>query len=341
MRIMMLMAPFAAGLLFALWIPSGWQLHMGWFLFGLDFTITDFRKIFLIFTAFVWLVCAYAAAVWTPNTRAGFWLQMHLTYFGNMTLILCADAVGFYLFFSLMSLSAFGLIMHDRTKQAKEAAISYIKFALTGEILIFAGVVMLVHYNDTALFTQMHARLPQPAVVVILAGFGIKAGLFLLHPWLPKAHARAPGPISALLSGVMLKTGVLGWIQFLSFGQYGYDFAGWMLAGLGLVGIYFGLYGLFVRGLKEVLAYSSISQMGYLALISGGILLQPALFAQAKEAILFFMLHHGMAKAALFLLASGIIKNGRSKATLLLALLAAAFLIGLPFTSGAIAKNIS
>jgi|GEM_PF-6530522 len=305
---------------------------------GLHFEINVLEKKFLLFTVFIWLVAALAS-VFFLRSSFSYRLLFIAAFIGNCGLIIASDMISFYLFFTLMSLTAFGLITYDNTQEAKLAAFSYIKFAILGEVLLFLAIVSLYHINGSLFFDSLGVRPDDLTMLLVILGFGTKAGLFLLHPWLPKAHAKAPAPVSALLSGVMLKTAILGWIKFLSLGTYTHETAGQMMVVLGFLGIYGGIYGVFQKNLKEVLAYSSISQMGYLILIVGTVLLSSDLYCGAKDALMLFIFHHGFIKAALFLSAADIIKNGQNRFNIMLAIIGALTLIGVPFTSGAIAKD--
>ena len=160
-----------------------------------------------------------------------------------------------------------------------------------------------------------------------------------LHFWLPLAHPAAPVPASALLSGVMIKAGLLGWLRFLPAGESAPpELAPFCLA-IGLLATFYGA----ARGLshdnpKTVLAWSSISQMGLLT-VGLGLFLGDGMGGEsALAALLLFALHHGLAKGALFLTVGVAAANLRLAR--LLALLPALSLAGAPLTSGFIAKNL-
>jgi len=176
-------------------------------------------------------------------------------------------------------------------------------------------------------------------VVLLIAGFGIKAGLPLLHLWLPLAHPVAPVPASAVLSGVLLKAGLLGWLRFLPLGTAGYAVEGAVLMTLGLVAMFFGVaVGLAQRDVKVLLAYSSVSQMGFMALGVGAGLTAPSLWPVMLPAVTWYALHHALAKSALFL-GAGVVSARGGRAWVLAGLaLPALALAGVPFTSGWLAK---
>jgi formate hydrogenlyase subunit 3/multisubunit Na+/H+ antiporter MnhD subunit len=155
----------------------------------------------------------------------------------------------------------------------------------------------------------------------------------------------APVPASAVLSGVMIKAGLLGWLRFLPMGQEtGLPGWGGALVLLGLLAAFYGvIIGLTQREVKTILAYSSISQMGVMTMLVGCGLLAPDHGPQVTWAVSIYALHHGLAKASLILATGmGTAKGSRNAASghLWLLLLPALSLAGLPFTSGAIAKFV-
>jgi formate hydrogenlyase subunit 3/multisubunit Na+/H+ antiporter MnhD subunit len=180
-------------------------------------------------------------------------------------------------------------------------------------------------------------------LALFLLGFGIKVGALPLHVWLPLAHPAAPTPASAILSGAIIKAGLLGWMRFLPLGVMAFPAWGAGCIAVGLAAAFYGvLAGLPQRHPKTVLAYSSISQMGLMTVAIGCGLLAPAAWPVVSVVAGMYALHHALAKGALFLgvgVAAGRLdtpwKRGLVGGGLLLPALA---LAGAPFTSGAAAK---
>jgi formate hydrogenlyase subunit 3/multisubunit Na+/H+ antiporter MnhD subunit len=339
--IYLLLTPFIIGFAFALFVPIGFTQSVSWFLFGLHFKVDFIAKTFLLFTSFIWIISAvYAFFILQKKHQRRFWFWFLLTYLGNITLCFSDDAIGFYLFFSLMSLSAFGVIVHEQTKEAKKASFVYLKYAIVGEVAIFFGLVGLILDAQTMHFSSFHHTSITWAFWLLVLGFGIKVGVFLLHNWLPLAHSNAPAAASAVLSAVMLKAGVLGWMRFLSPYLNTDETVGLIFIVFGTLGILVGLYGLFEQKIKAVLAYSSISQMGFIVVMFGVSFYKPEHYDTIILALIFFMVHHAFNKAALFLLCHEIKMYGLKGINFIFALTAAVSLIGLPFTSGALAKTL-
>ena len=152
-----------------------------------------------------------------------------------------ADLATFYLMFGLLSLAAWGLVIHDGTPRALRAAAIYLVLAVAGEICLLGAFALLAAATpgpSLAIRDVVMALLPQSpwrglTLALLIAGFGLKMGLVPLHVWLPLAHPAAPMPASAVLSGAIIKAGVIGLIRFLPFDG---SLADWSagLTGLGL-----------------------------------------------------------------------------------------------------------
>ncbi|PWS35391.1 NADH/ubiquinone/plastoquinone (complex I) [Falsiroseomonas bella] len=285
----------------------------------------------------------YARAYLGDQPRfAAWWL---LTQSGSLGVFIAGDLGSFYLAFAVASLAGFGLVVQDGTAAAIRAGALYLLLAVLGEIaLLFAFALLAVGAPGESIaiadVVPPLAASPGGAVTALLLvlGFGLKMGLVPLHVWLPVAHPAAPMPASAVLSGAIVKAGVIGLIRFLP--EHGAP-GGWgtALAVLGFLTAYWGVVaGLAQRNPKTVLAYSTVSQMGVIGAVLGmGIVLD--IGASGLHAA-FYALHHMLAKGALFLgvgvaLATG---PGARRWVLPLALLLALGFGGLPPTGGALAK---
>ncbi|QOG13159.1 complex I subunit 5 family protein [Arcobacter sp. FWKO B] len=328
----------AVALIFAIFVPLEFSYKVEWFLFGLYFKVDILSKQFLLFSTFIWFISSIYAIFSIKTRQKEFFFWFLMTFIGNFGLCVSYDAFGFYMFFSIMTFGAFGMIIHDKTHEAKKAGFTYIKYAIFGEILIFLGLINSIESYGSLSFDSFYSSsIGTFTILLLIGGFGIKAGMFFLHSWLPFAHSQAPVSASAVLSGVMLKTGVLGWMRFMPNIQD--DTAGYILIICGILGIYGGIYGITQNKIKVVLAYSSISQMGYLVVLFGLYLLNPMDQNTIIYAIMFCIFHHAINKSALFLLSGEILQNGFTKFNILLVLIPILSLIGLPLSSGMVAKE--
>jgi len=291
---------------------AGESVHLDWVLLGTSLGLTEVTRVFLLFTAVLWLGAGIHARGYLHDDphRPRFELLWLLTLTGNLLLILALDVVSFYAGFALMTFAAYGLVVHTGKPEARRAGRVYLVMAVLGEGLILAGILLAV---GEAAAPRLPPLADLPAVVaestrrdlliaLLFFGFGVKAGLPLLHLWLPLAHPVAPVPASAVLSGAMIKAGLLAWLHFLPIGLV--SLPGWsaLAIGAGLVAAFGSAFiGLHQHQPKTVLAYSSVSQMGLITVGVGMALQEPALAPLLVAAVTVYALHHAMAKGALFL----------------------------------------
>lgn len=298
--------------------------------------------------AVLWsLAGAYARAYLGRQPGAErFALWWLVTLWGSLGVFVAADLLTFYLAFAAVSLAAFGLIVHDGTPRARRAGEVTLLLAVSGEICLLLAFALLadsVPGPSLAIADALSALPGSPARGLILgllvAGFGLKAGLVPLHVWLPLAHPAAPMPASAVLSGAIVKAGIIGLLRFLP-ADGALDGWGGGLAALGLLTAFWGVgCGITQSNPKTVLAYSTVSQMGVTAAALGmGLMLAEPSTAMA---VAFYATHHVLAKGGLFLavgLAGATGGPRRAVLVLLPALVLALGFGGLPGTGGALAK---
>lgn len=325
-------------------VPSG--IAEPWLLFGAGAALDPLSRVFLGFTAVLWLAAAVAARHWLHAAKdaAGFTIAFLLAMAGNLGLILAADVASFYAFFALMSFASYGLVIHARTPEALFAGWRYIGFVLAGELALFAGLALAADQAGSLLLADLRATALAPTTAaLILLGFAVKLGIMPLHFWLPPAHGAAPVPASAVLSGAMIKAGLFGMMAVLPLGVAALPEHGIVLLAAGLVTIFAAtLLGGREANPKAVLGFSSVGQMGMVGLGVGAALLEPAAWALIAPALVLLATHHALAKAALFLGAGVCMAaDGRHRRVTLAVLLAVPGLVlaGAPGTSGAMAKD--
>jgi formate hydrogenlyase subunit 3/multisubunit Na+/H+ antiporter MnhD subunit len=347
------LAPWSAlpGVLLALLPPAAIQVNLSWMLLGGSFGLDATGRVFVFLFALLWTSAGWYAQGYLKEDarRRRFWAFFLLAMSGNLGLPLALGLLDFYFFFALMSFSAYGLVVHDDSPFAQRAGRIYLYLVLFGEVLLFVALVLVVRAGGSLLLSDAGAAIaqaPERALILTLlvGGLGIKAGLVPLHVWLPLAHPAAPVPASAVLSGAMIKVGLLGLIRVLPLGTIALP--GWSQA-LILMGLLMAFFGVAVGVVqtqpKVVLAYSSISQMGFPLIGLGLALARPELWPLLATAVALYALHHGLAKGALFLgvgMAGELAASGRRRwLTLGGLLLPALALAGAPLTSGALAKS--
>lgn len=320
--------------------------EVSWLLLGTTVALDPPGRALLLI-AVVLYAAALTAVSWQHTRRAAELEAFLLVCFvGNMGVYAATDAVTFYLAFAVMSLSAVGLVLHERSPTAHRAGKVYLVLTVLSEAAVLGALILTVAAGGLALADAPAAVADSPhtslVVGLLLTGFGVKAGLVPLHVWLPLAHPAAPPAASAVLSGAMVKAGLVGWLRFLPLGEV--ELAGWgmlvvLLALAGALGA--AVVGVGQRDTKVVLAYSTVSQMGYLSAVVGITLVQPALAPAAVASAVVYAVHHGLAKGALFL-GVPVWKHHRSDpgrwAVVAGLALAGLAVVGAPFTSGSLGK---
>jgi formate hydrogenlyase subunit 3/multisubunit Na+/H+ antiporter MnhD subunit len=305
-------------------------------------------------------VTTYARAYLPPGEARRAWAPWLFLQAALIALALSADAFNLYVCLELVTFAGVGLMALHPDPGAVAAALRYLLTALLGSLLYLLGVALLYAQTGTLDLGQLALRVqPGPvawiAAGAMTAGLALKAALVPLHGWLPPAHAGAPAPVSAALSALVVKAGVLVllrlWFEaFLPLHTHG---AAMLLGALGALAIAWGsVQALRAERLKLVVAWSTVAQLGYLfvalPLADAG---DPLWSAQAWSGALFQLLAHGLAKAALFLAAGTLIRTvggdrladlagtgGRAPVAWFAVALAGTSLMGLPPSGGFVAK---
>ena len=239
---------------------------------------------------------------------------------GLLGLFSSLDVVLFYVFFEFTLLPLFFLIGLYGGPERRRASVTFFLYTLAGSLLTLVGVIALVvvhfqHSPDHLLTFSMpelteglarlnwpdwhEARWLSPQVLIFLllfAGFAVKVPLFPFHTWLPLAHVEAPTAGSILLAGVLLKVGAYGFLRFnMAMTPLGAQYLFPMLATIAVIGILYGaLAALAQTDVKRLVAYSSVSHMGFIVL---GIF---AMNPTGLEGSVIQMLNHGLTTGALF-----------------------------------------
>lgn len=331
---------------------------------GLLLQLDGFRAVYGVVIAFMW----FATLLFSPeynahhHNRNRYYFFNLLTLGATMGVFLAGDLFTAFVFFEIMSFTSFTWVIQEETPGAIKAANTYLAVAVIGGLVALFGLFLLQSRLGTTRIDALYALATACkdkgslylAGACILFGFGAKAGMFPLHIWLPKAHPVAPAPASALLSGVLTKSGIWG-ILAVSCNLFRSDVAwGTVLLTLGSVTMLLGaLLALFSIDLKRTLACSSMSQIGFILVGIGTMSLLGAENALAARGAFLHMLNHSLFKLVLFLCAGVVYMNlhcldlneirgfGRGKPLLQAAFLLGALGIGgVPLLNGYISKTL-
>lgn len=331
---------------------------------GLALKSDGLRGIYCVITSFMWLTTLVFSREYFHHyrnrNRYHFFTLLTLSF--TIGVFLAADLTTTFLFFEMMSFTSLVMVINNEKPPAIAAAKLYIFVALGCGLVMLLGIQMLSNLMGTLnfdeLFTLASAMTDKSSLflpgILLLAGFGAKAGMFPLHIWLPEAHPVAPAPASALLSGVLTKTGVLGILAVTTNLFYHDGNWGFLILVLGTITMVLGaVLGLFTMDLKRILACSSVSQIGFILVGTGMQGLLGHHNALAVRGTFLHMVNHSLIKLALFLVAGAININihelnlnkirgfGRGKPILHFTFLMGALsIMGIPLSSGYISKTL-
>lgn len=236
----------------------------------------------------------------------------------SMLLVLAADNSLLFLFaWEVMAVAAFFLVTTEQEKaEARRAGFIYLVSAHAGALALFALFALLAHETGSMHFPAAASLVSGSATLLFLLGlfgFGFKAGLMPLHIWLPIAHAAAPSHASALLSGIVLKTGIYGLLRLTSFFAVIPPWWGWTVLLLGIVSGILGVaLALAQHDLKRLLAYHSVENIGIIT-IGIGLALLGRSFGMAQLMLLglagalLHVVNHGLFKSLLFFSAGAVV----------------------------------
>ena len=287
------------------------------------------------------------------NSQLGLYYSLYLVFaMGMLGTVLATNLFEFYVFFELMLVPSFFLIAFFGYGNKKRTSLMFFFWAHVGAVILLLGLMAMGFLTGGFDYDTVRAnasQIPQAWIAVIVAaliiGFGVKLAAFLVHVWLPDTYTDAPTPISVLVSSAMTGIGAYGliriWIELLSgpgnYTDYSIYITIWGVATM----IYGGAMALMQKDIKRVLAYSSISSMGYL------------LFGIGSESVLglsgaiFMYVTHALGKGLLFMMAGSVILQtgtrnmdklgglgGKMPYTAVFAMIGGLTIIGVPITSG-------
>ncbi len=281
------------------WIPA---YHIFYFL-GID----GISISMVLLTAIICFISVFASFSIERGER-GYYALLMLLDTGMMGVFVALDFFLFYIFWEVMLLPMYFLIGVWGGPRREYAAIKFFLYTLFGSVLILLAMLGLYYYGATPTFDMLQLAanashysmtFQRMAWLALFVGFAIKIPAFPFHTWLPDAHVEAPTAISVILAGVLLKMGIYGILRvnYPILPAASYELAFWLLGVVGVINIVYGaLCAMAQSDYKKLVAYSSISHMGY-------VMLGMATFTTAGiNGAVLQMFNHGTITAMLFIL---------------------------------------
>jgi hydrogenase-4 component B len=334
--------------------------------FSLRLAVDPLAAFFALVASVLWVAAMAHSSAYMHHEqkRTRFFAAMMITEGAILGTFMAHDFLGLFIFFEIMGLAAYLLVVHTETDKARAAATKYLYMAIIGGLTLLMGILLYLGYSGTIDFTPaveggfLNGPFQAISLACMIAGFGVKAGIVPLHVWLPDAHPVAPSPASALLSGVVIKAGAYGIIRtvtvFFHAPPVDAQSLGFVLIWIAISTAFIGMI-LAVRqsDLKRTLAYSSISQMGFLLLGVGCLGYLGGEGSIGLAGSLYHIINHAFFKGCLFLVAGSVLYCAhetnmlrlgglwrRMPITTLTWCVAVLGLMGIPLFNGFVSKTI-
>lgn len=254
--------------------------------FGVTLVVDSLSSLFILANALV--TAAVVIYSWQTGKSAFFYTQAIILHGSINAAFICADFMSLYVALEVVGIAAFLLIAYPRSDRSIWVGLRYLFVSNTAMLFYLIGAVLVYQANHSFAYTGL-SQAPMEAIVLIFLGLLTKSGVFVSGMWLPLTHSEAETPVSALLSGVVVKASIfpLARLALMT------DDLGLILAIFSIGSAFLGVsYAIFETDSKRMLALSTISQMGF-------VLAVPAASG-------FYALTHGLAKSVLFLIAGNL-----------------------------------
>ena len=297
--------------------------------FGVSLLIDGLSGFFILTNAIVTL--AVLLYCWHSEKGAFFYTQAIILHGSVNAVFVSADLISVYVALEVISIAAFLLIAYPRTDRSVWVGLRYLFVSNTAMLFYLLGAVLVYQTSQSFGFAGL-ANAPTEAIALIFIGLLTKGGIFVSGLWLPLTHSESETPISALLSGVVVKTGVFPLVRFALVVPEIDTIVRFFGVATALLGV---SYAVFSKDTKRILAFHTVSQLGF-------ILAAPAVGG-------FYALTHGLVKSALFLISGNlssrdikVLKQNPIPRSIWVALAIASFSIsGFPLLAGFGAKVLT
>ena len=251
--------------------------------FGVSLIVDRLSGFFILTNALV--TAAVIIYCWQTGKTAFFYMQAIILHGSVNATFVCADFISLYVALEVISIGAFGLISYPRSDRSIWVGLRYLFVSNTAMLFYLVGALLVYKANNSFHYEGL-ANCPPEAVALIFLGLLAKGGIFVTGLWLPLTHSESESPVSAMLSGVVVKAAVFPMVRCALLLEEIDPVVRFFGVGTALLGV---LWAIFAKDTKRTLAFSTVSQLGFIlaAPVVGG----------------FYALTHGLVKSALFLIA--------------------------------------
>lgn len=344
---------------------------------GISFKVDMLSYTLLFVSSYIWFfVMVYAHEYMHKEKKVTrFFFFLALTYSSVLGTMMAGDLLTMFLFFEIMTITSYMLVIHGQKDESYKAGYNYIIMGFIGGFLILAAMLLIYFHIGDLSFESAIVKLSTLGSTkywimgLLVFGFGIKAGMAPVHVWLPRAHPVAPTPASALLSGIMIKVGAFGILRVAT--SYFFptkasvssytdpiwmttETVGSMLIWLGIITMVIGVFlALQQSHMKKMLAYHSVSQMGYIIVGIGVALYLGYKGAMGYAGALYHIMNHALFKSLLFMVAGVVYHHTKENdmyklgglwkklpLTTTVCVIAALGISGVPFFNGFVSKSL-
>ena len=280
--------------------------HIRIFTLGFEYDCSGIREIFALIFSFIMLAVFIYSLDYIKTYKKFYYTFLIILTVALVQISMSDTFEHFYFYWELMTITSYLLIMHSRKDKAISAAKLYFVMCIGGAYLL---QLAFSHYYAMGIETFSGVKsISLTIAILMLLGFGVKAGIVPLHAWLPAAHPEAPSSISAPLSGILTKAGIFGIIVVVYMFHFQNQVFSYLLIGIGLVTLFYGeTRTLYEKDIKRLLAYSTIGQIGEIVTILG------VMNSLALTAALYHIINHAVVKDLLFLSAGILILSAKSR----------------------------
>jgi formate hydrogenlyase subunit 3/multisubunit Na+/H+ antiporter MnhD subunit len=277
---------------------------------GLHLKVDMLRYAMLVISGLAWFLAIMFSTQYIVKYRHRnrFYMFFMMTYGFTLGVFMSDNILNLFTFFEGMSLASYALVIHDEDEYSHEAGISYLSMGVAGGMILLMGIFLAFDYTGTLEISGIAEGLATVEMskqymvgALLLIGFGIKASMFPLHTWLPQTYTAAPAPATAILSAILLKTGLFGIIITVVELLGGNETVSYIVFTIGLINILFGGFlAVMQRNIKRIIAYSSMSQTGFMLLGIGLVGILDHHGGIALLGTVMYMINHAIFKLLLF-----------------------------------------